>query len=85
MAAGQFLGHEKGKFQRLGRVEPRVARRMIPVRQVLVGQRANAAGTLGHVRSRHLEMHPAGDRPFGIVDSEEFAHLAQHAVEGRVL
>src|SRR6266852_2924089 len=53
----QQLCEQEGEIDRLLRVEPRIAERVVAVVQVLVGDGARAAGALGDVLARHLEMH----------------------------
>src|SRR5580658_8212412 len=67
----QALGHQESKFQRLVRVEPRIAMRVIAARQIFFGNGLRAAQTLGHVLTRHLEMHAARMRAFGAMHIEE--------------
>src|SRR5258707_7675932 len=56
----QLLRNQEREFQRLGRVEARVAMRVIPIGQRLLGDRLGAAGAFGDVLAGHLEMHAAG-------------------------
>src|SRR6266849_704201 len=77
----QQLGEQEGEIDRLLRVEPRIAERVVAVVQVLVGDGARAAGALGDVLARHLEMHAPRIGAFGRVDREEGLHLLQDAIE----
>src|SRR6478736_6092061 len=83
--AGAFLLEElrdqESHVDRLLGIEAGIADRVVAVVEILVGDRAGAADTLGDVLAGHLQMHAAGVRAFRRVDGEERLHLRQDAVE----
>src|SRR4051812_16875872 len=75
------LGDQEGHIDGLLGVEPGIADRVVAVVEVLIGDRAGAAETLGDVLTGHLQMDAAGMGALGGVDREERLHLGQDAVE----
>src|SRR3954466_394477 len=75
------FGQQESELDRLLGIEPRVAQRVIPVVQVLVADRAGAAGAFGDVLAGHLQMHAAAMRAFGRMHRKEGLHLLQDAIE----
>ena len=64
------LGDQKGEFQSLAGIEPRVAVRQIPFGQRSFAHSLSAADALGHILAGQFEMHAAGVAPFGVVNRE---------------
>src|SRR6266700_470044 len=83
--AGAFLleqlRDQEGHIDGLLGIEAGIADRVVAGVEILVGDRAGAADTLGDVLTGHLQMHAPGMGPFGGMDGEERLHLRQHAVE----
>ena len=77
----QLFSDQKSQLQRLLVVEPRVAVRVIAIREIALGHLVRTAGAFGHVLARHLEMDAAGVRAFGLDDVHEVADFRQDALE----
>jgi hypothetical protein len=56
--------------------------RVVAILKVLVADGTRAAGTLGDVLARHLDMDAAGMRALGRMDVEEGLDFLQDAIEG---
>ena len=57
------LGNPKREIERLPRVQPRVAERLVAVVEFLFEDGFGASDALGHVLTSELEMHPPGQVP----------------------
>ncbi len=73
---------QESEFQRLARVQPRIATCVVTAGEVGFRDRLRAAQTLRHVLSRHLQMHAAGMAAFGRDAPRRSFSLLHHAVEG---
>src|SRR5580693_3669357 len=71
----QKIGDHEGHFDRLLRIEARIAKGVIPIMQIRFRNDARPAGALGHVLSGHLEMNSAGVDALGAAGAEEVAHF----------
>ena len=78
----QLLADQEGEFERLARIQPRVAVGVVAVLEAGFGHRARAAGAFGHVLPGHLEMHAARPGAVLAVDGEELLHLREDGAEG---
>src|SRR5450631_3238491 len=76
----QFRDQESHVDRLLG-VEAGIADRVIAIAEVLMGDGARAADTLGDVLPGHLQMHAAGIGAFRRMNAEERLHLGQDPVE----
>src|SRR5450631_4211780 len=75
------FGDQESHVDRLLGVEAGIADRVIAIAEVLVGDGARAADTLGDVLPGHLQMHAAGIGAFRRMNAEERLHLGQDPVE----
>ncbi len=72
----EHFGGQEGEFERLRGIEPRIAMRVIPVAERIVGDGDGTAHAFGHVLAGHLDMHAARMGALGTVDRKEALHLA---------
>src|SRR5258708_12241456 len=75
----QKIGDHEGHFDRLLRIEARIAKGVIPIVQIGFRNDARPAGALGHVLAGHLEVNPAGIDALGAAGAEEVAHFLSDA------
>ena len=86
LALGFGARRPETQLERLVGVEPRIAVRVIAVVQILLGDRARAAGAFGDVLAGHLDVDAAGIGALGRVHGEERFDLASGSrSNGRVL
>src|ERR1700722_15095107 len=71
----QKIGDHEGHFDRLLRIEARIAKGVIPIVQIRLRDDARAAGAFGHVLAGHLEVNSAGVDALGAAGGEEVAHF----------
>src|SRR6195256_180856 len=76
----QFRDQESHVDRLLG-IEAGIADRVIAIVEILIGDRARAAGALGDVLPGHFQVHATGVRSLRRVDGEERLHLRQYPVE----
>src|SRR5690348_15515416 len=55
----QAFRDQESQLERLARIQPRIAMRVVAVGQCRVADRLGTAGAFGDVLPRHLEMHAA--------------------------
>src|SRR5687767_10976537 len=65
------LGEAEGEVEALATVQPRVADRLVPIVEVVIGHRIGTPETLGHVVSRELDVDAAGPCALGPVCPHE--------------
>src|SRR6185295_17966969 len=77
----ETFGNQESKLKRLAGIESRVAMGVVPVREILFGNRLRAPEAFGDILACHLEMDAAGVRAFGPMDIEEGLHLLEDTIE----
>src|ERR1700733_5309624 len=76
----QEIGDHEGHFDRLLRIEARIAKGVVPIMQVRFRDDARSAGALGDVLAGHLKMDAAGVDALSAAGGEEVAHLLGDAL-----
>lgn len=69
------LSNDEGKLEWLGRIEARVAVRVVARAQVVEGDSPWPADALRHILTGHLQVHASRVAPFLLVNIEERPHL----------
>src|SRR6476646_2859098 len=73
---------KKGEINRLLRVKPRIADRVIAVVEISFANCAGAASAFRDILPCHLQMHAPGVGAFGLMNLEAVADLFQDQIEG---